>query len=156
MESIQICPACQTVWKDGVTCQDHFYQMLYWESEDPPLGVVHHLMVLCYHLQHPHLYSPEGATYSKGLLVDFINGVTPPESRQRSRDKVASDKRDWKITARPGHEGAHEHPLTWTMTAADVVAAGMVHYIDSVNAWAQSVYDTLKASDNLPRESSKR
>jgi hypothetical protein len=31
------------------TCQDNFYQMLYWEAENPALGIVHHLMVLSSH-----------------------------------------------------------------------------------------------------------
>src|SRR5512145_2930017 len=65
-------PECNAPWQEGQTCQDHFHQMLFWENEHPPLGEVHHLMVLCYHLQHPSLYAPEGLEYAKGLLVDFI------------------------------------------------------------------------------------
>lgn len=121
--------------------------MLYWESENPELGVVHHLMVLCYHLQHPSLYSPEGLEYSKGLLVDFVKrGLSTEEVRQRSRDQVDSGKRGWKVTARPDAHGAYDHPVQWTMTAADVVAAGKENYINSVQSWAQSVYEALRTA----------
>jgi hypothetical protein len=151
MESVITCPECGAAQSEGKSCQDDFYQMLYWEAEKPALGVVHHLMVLSYHLQHPILYSPDGLTYSMGLLVDFVErGITPDQSRQDSRPKVDSGKREWKVTARPGSHGAYEHPVTWTKTAADVVAAGMEHYIDSVRAWAKSLHESLAVSDNLP------
>ena len=53
--------------------------MLFWEAEKPSLGVVHHLMVLCYHLQHPHLYSPEMLLEARRMLADFVVGsVSPP------------------------------------------------------------------------------
>jgi hypothetical protein len=46
--------------------------MLYWEAEYSEYGVVHHLMVFCYHLQHPRLYSPQGLEVGKRLLTDFL------------------------------------------------------------------------------------
>jgi hypothetical protein len=146
MESTRACPECGAVWQGDTTCQDYFHQMLFWENENPANGVVHHLMVLCYHLQHPSLYSPEGLEYSKGLLVDFVEGGLSTEAvRQRSRDQVDSGKRAWKITARPDAHGVYDHPIRWTKTAADVVAAGADNYVDSVRSWAQAVYESLQA-----------
>lgn len=56
-----ICAACGALHFADATCQDDFYQMLYWESElmaeSVDLMETHFLMVACYHLQHPHLYS---------------------------------------------------------------------------------------------------
>jgi hypothetical protein len=145
MNETQHCPACGAAWVDGVTCTDHFHQMLFWEVQYPPLGEVHHLMVLCYHLQHPALYSPEGLRFSRGLLADFVaRGLTPAQVRQRSRDTVDSGRRTFKITGRPGAQGAYPQPPAWTMTAADVVADGAEGYIDNVRAWAQSVYAALR------------
>jgi len=150
METVQHCPACGAAWTDGNTCQDYFYQMGYWELEDSALYVVHHLMVLCYHLQHPHLYSREGLQFSSQLLVDFVErGVTTQTVRQQRRDALDSGNRTFKITARPDSVGAYPNPVHWTMTAADVVAGGADHYVDNVKAWAQSVYDALKNSGNL-------
>lgn len=146
MVNEQRCPDCGAAWVDGLTCTDHFHQMLFWEAETPPLGEVHHLMVLCYHLQHPALYSPAGLEFSRGLLEDFVvRGVTPAEVRQRDRDTVDSGKRNFKITGRLGAQGSYPQPVPWTMRAADVVAGGAAHYIDNVRAWAQSVHEALTA-----------
>jgi hypothetical protein len=139
-----ICPDCGAAQAGGVTCQDDFYQMLYWEAEEPARGEVHHLMVLCYHLQHPGLYSPEGLSHALGLLEDFVvHGIAPAEVRRRNRDMVASDQRTWKITARPDAHGAYERPIVWTMTAADVIAGGAAAYCDNVRLWARSVYEAV-------------
>lgn len=140
MTNDHICPECGAALSNEAACQDHFYQMLYWEAEEPARGEVHHLMVLCYHLQHPGLYSPEGLIHAQGLLADFVvRGIAPAEVRQRDRGKVASDQRTWKITARPGAHGAYDRPIAWTMTAADVTAGGADHYCDNVRAWARSI-----------------
>jgi hypothetical protein len=152
METTPICPECGAVWGGGKTCRDDFDQMLAWEYEDlARFGAVHHLMVLCYHLQHPSLYSPEGLSYGRQLLVDFIErGVTPSEVHQRNRERVDSSSRAWKIRGTPASHGDYEHPVAWRMTAADVIAGGTEHYCDNVRAWARAVLDDLKASGNLP------
>lgn len=139
------CPECGADWSNGATCEQHFHQMLYWEAADMEhLGVFHHLMVLCYHLQHPSLYSPEGLAHSRGLLVDFVvRGVTPQQVRQRDRDKVDSGKRDFKIKGTPQSHGSYPHPVVWTMRAADVVAGGSEHYVENVRRWAQWVVENL-------------
>lgn len=66
------CPECGAVLQGGETCAALFHQMLYWENEQPELGSVHHLMVLCYHLQHPCLLSKAGLDYGVELLRDFL------------------------------------------------------------------------------------
>ena len=144
------CPECGAPWPEGRTCADDFHQLLAWEFEDPRRWEVHHLTVLCYHLQHPSLYSPEGLRDGQQLLVQFVaQGVSPGEIRTRNRSRVDSGKRTWKITARPGAEGAYSHPVPWPMTAAQVVAGGPDAYCDSVRAWAESTLAALKASGNL-------
>lgn len=138
------CPECGAPWLNDLTCRDHFHQMLYWENEDPARGEVHHLMVLCYHLQHPSLYSAEGLAAGRRLLDDFVaNGLTPQEVRRHQRERVASGNRAWSITARDGNRGAYELPVEWKITAADVVAAGAEQYCASVRAWATSIHQDL-------------
>lgn len=140
------CPDCGAAHVNSVTCQDDFYQMLYWEAEEPARGEVHHLTVLCYHLQHPGLYSPAGLQHALGLLDDFIvRGKSPTEVRQINRDKVASDQRTWKITARPDAHGAYDCLIAWTLTAADVIAGGAAAYCDTVWLWARSVYAAVNS-----------
>ncbi len=121
--------------------------MLFWENEHPPLGEVHHLAVLCYHLQHPSLYAPEGLEYAKDLLVDFLEcGLSPQEVRRRSRDQVDSGKRSWKVKSRGNARGAYPHPVRWSLTAADVTAGGASQYVDRVRQWACSIFADLKRS----------
>jgi hypothetical protein len=144
------CPECGAVWQDERTCQEHFNQMLAWEAEYPDKTMaVHHLMVLGYHLQHPHLYSPQALQGAKKLLAAFVaEGITPAEARRRQAAVVDSGKRTWKITGTPTSSGAYEHPVQWPMTVVDVTAAGVDPYIENVQAWARSMYEALKASGN--------
>jgi hypothetical protein len=144
-EKVPSCPECGAPWPVGQTCQDFFHQFLFWENEEPARGEVHHLMVLCYHLQHPSLYSAEGLAYARGLLADFVErGLTPAEARRRNRELVASGKREWSITARLGNQGAYERPVVWAMTAADVIDAGPDAYRDNVRRWARSIAHSLR------------
>ncbi len=151
METRQACPECGASWKEGETCQDHFHQMLFWENENPAYGEVHHLLVLCYHLQHPSLYSREGLNYAKGLLIDFLeHDLSPQVARQRDRLKIGSDQRAWKIKAAPTSRGSYPRPIQWTMTAADVTSGGVENYCENVRLWARSILDAIQSLNNFP------
>jgi hypothetical protein len=140
----ELCPECGAEWQTGQTCQDDFHHMLFWEAENPALGEVHHLTVLCYHLQHPSLYSPEGLEYAKGLLAEFIeHGAAPQDIRKQRSTQSSSEVRAFKITGTPESHGAYSTPVEWTQRARDVVQAGADQYLASVRAWAQSVYDSV-------------
>jgi hypothetical protein len=143
------CPDCGAPQSAGETCEAHFHQLLFWEAEHPDYAAqLHHLMVLCYHLQHPGLYSPEGLIEARRLLVDFLDGGLSPQTvRQRNRARVDSGARTWTITARAGARGAYHSPVAWPMTIADVVAGGVEAYCDNVRTWAQSIHAALAAAD---------
>lgn len=144
------CPECGAALPAGKSCMDDFHQMLFWEAEDQRLGVVHHLMVPSFYIQHPSLYSPEGLRFSQRLLLDFVeHGLSPEEARRRNRDQVDSGKRDWKIKGAPESQGSYARPVPWTMRACDVTASGMDHYVAQVRTWAQSICDSLKAAGYL-------
>jgi hypothetical protein len=136
---------------NGQTCVDHFHQMLYWEAENPAYGAeVHHLMVLCYHVQHPGLYSPAGLNEARRLLVEFVeHGLSPAEARQRNRARVDSSRRNWKIKGTAASHGSYAQAIAWKMTAADVVASGAENYCDNVRGWARSINDALKAMQSI-------
>jgi hypothetical protein len=72
MELHPRCAECGAVLTGVQTCQDYFYRMLYWETEDTRVLDVHHLMVLCYHLQHPSLYTSDGLVMARQLLTEFV------------------------------------------------------------------------------------
>lgn len=144
MDFQPICPDCGAVLPSGTSCQELFDQMLFWEWEYPPLGEVHHLMVLCFHLQHPHLYSPEGLAHARQLLDQFVvQGVFPAEVRQQKRAQVNSANRTWKITGTPTSFGAYEFPVTWTITAVDIIIGGPENYCERVRGWARSIQQVL-------------
>ncbi len=144
------CPECGAAWPDGQTCVDAFHTLGFWEMDGGLLDV-HHLMVLCYHLQHPSLYSPEGLASAMRLLAEFVDGgVTPQAVRRRNAKSLDSGARRHKIKGTPASHGAYAHPVAWSMTVADVVAAGMDRYYDSIRAWARSVLESLGEAGNLP------
>jgi hypothetical protein len=143
------CPECGADWSGGETCTDQFYTMLAWEL-DHQLYDVHHLMVIAYNLQHPSVYSPQTLEDVKGMLVAFLEqGVTPQQMRQKIKRLVDSSVRTHKITGTAEAHGEHAQPVTWTMTAFDVTAAGIEQYYASVRAWAWSVLRALRESGNM-------
>lgn len=138
------CPDC-----GGKSCEDHFHQMLFWEAEFPELGVVHHYLVLCYHLQHPRLYSAETLPTAKQMLGEFLAGATPQQMRVKLHQQADSGKRTHTITGTPASFGRYQNPVQWTLTAQDVVTAGTEAYLVMVERWAQSIYRALQTSSNL-------
>jgi hypothetical protein len=149
METAKRCPECGADWSNGLTCTDHFHLMGAWELENQ-LYDVHHLMVLCYHLQHPSLYSPEGLRDAQQLLVMFLEeGLTPQRVRKRIGKAVDSGTRTYRIKGTPTSCGAYTHPVQWTMTAADVTRGGLDNYYAAVRSWADSVLKSLRASKNV-------
>jgi hypothetical protein len=146
--SSSICPECGGALAPGAACAEYFHQMLFWENERAENGAVHHLAVLCYYLQHPSRYSPDGLVYAQELLVEFVEqGARPQQVRRQRRDQLASGKRSWKVTSRCGSVAAYPHPPHWTLTAADVVAAGIEQYRDSVHAWAAALLRAIRAAN---------
>lgn len=138
------CPECQADLGKNENCDAYFQQMLYWEYEDPANWRVHHLTVLCYHLQHPALYSPEGLDHGRHLLQQFVvEGLSPEQVRQQQKHQVASDNRGWKIRGTADSHGRYDPPIQWRMTAANVVAGGIKKYCQNVELWAAAVYDQL-------------
>jgi hypothetical protein len=140
------CPACGADQSDGKTCEDHFHQMLFWENEYPDYTwPVHHLMVASYYIQHPHLYSPDGLTFSINLLKEFLSGVDPRQKAKDMRPGVQSDIRNFKIKGTPDSHGSYPVAVPWTMFAHDVTAQPVEQYADAIWAWARSIYHALQS-----------
>jgi hypothetical protein len=141
----QECPDCGASLSENQSCEAYFHQMLFWENEEPANGRVHHLMVLCYHLQHPALYSPEGLAYGRQLLKRFVvDGESPQNVRRQMKSQVGSNNRDWKIRASADSQGSYDHPISWRMNAADVVSGGIDNYCQNVEKWAAAIQEQLE------------
>ena len=119
MSSAPTCPECATVWQDGETCQDCFYQMLYWEAENPGYGEVHHLMVLCYYPSSiPACTRPKVWKRACGCWwISWKAIYLPQEARRRMQGKVSSRRRHWKLVATPQASGAYPYPVRWEYLA---------------------------------------
>ena len=143
------CPECCAELRHGETCEDHFHLMGAWEL-DHQLYDVHHLMVRCYHLQHPSLYSLEGLAGAKKLFVEFLEqGVSPQEMRQRISKEVDSGVRAYKIKGTPELHGQYAKPIRWTMWASDVTHAGIENFYASVEKWSELILKSLREWGNL-------
>ena len=155
-QSKTICTSCWAVHTVAMTCQDDFYQMLYWEQELMAEGMnlmdVHFLMVACYHMQHPHLYSSETLIEIRRNVAEFLKGRRNIDDiRRKTGEAARSDRRKHKITGYDGNHGGYATPVQWTMRAMDVVAAGKDQYVVSVRRWAKSVIAALEDVEVVAR-----
>lgn len=145
MPSANPCPSCGAALLDGQSCADDFGLLLSWEWQYN-MQAVHHLLVLGYHLQHPHLYSQQGLRGGLDLLRQFMTESKPPSQvRAAIRESVSNSQRSEPITARTGNIGAYDEQPAWSLTIADVVAAGPQRFYDSVRAWLESQVIALRA-----------
>lgn len=144
------CSECGAVWHGGITCLDHFHQMLAWEFESPgDAGAVHHLTVLCYNLQHPSVYSPDALIEAKALLARYVvDGVSPQQIRSEYQETLDSGTRSYKIRGNPDSYGTYAHPVNWKTTIKHITAGGLDGYCKRVEDWAKSVYEGLLVSGN--------
>ena len=145
------CPACGApADNNDLWCRLAFEQLLVWDFTDPTAGAVHHFTVLCYQLQHPHLYTQAGLDNAKHLLYQFlIQNISPPQMRQAIKQSVGSDVRDFKISATDTDKGAYSTPITWSYTAYDVMGDGITGYPERVHHWAKTIYDALVGAGEM-------
>lgn len=151
MSKSEACPSCSASWPSGGhTCTEAFNKILAWEL-DHKLYDVHHLLVLCFHIQHPELYSPEALIWALRALVEFLNtDLTPAELRQRAGHQFNPATRTHRIQGTPESHGSYKNPPDWSIHITDVVAGGLESYYASINSWSLSIYKDLLMAGNLP------
>jgi hypothetical protein len=138
----KVCSLCGARYPDGNRCQERFDLALAKELEDPAYGVVHHLTVPAYLLQH-NRYSAAGWGWSRALLAEFVRGgISPAEARRAYRRQLDSGNRDWSVTREPAFE--HFDQIVWTTTIADVRFDSAEVFCADIRAWAEAV---LAATD---------
>ncbi len=131
------CPECGA---PEILCKPRFDEFLVLEFTDAGYGVVHHLTVAAYMLQHSSKLTREGWLHMRGLLREFLVENKPPAFiRRQNRDLVDSGKRKFKIASKDGLPVITKS--TWTKTILDVRTGNAEVYCEDVTAWAKSVLE---------------
>jgi hypothetical protein len=132
------CPQCGAATLPGETCHGRFGLCLALEYQNPAaFGAVHHLMVLCYMLQH-NAYSREAWLEARNMLAQFVQeGVTPAEIRRQNRARLDSGRRAGSITKEA--KLTEVNAIQWTRTIADVRLDNPDSYCADVVQWATAV-----------------
>lgn len=135
------CPECGA--PDNL-CQTRFDELLILEFTDPGYGVVHHLTVATYMLQHSSKLTREGWLYERDLLRKFlVENKSPALIRQQIKDTVNSGKRTFKIKSKDGVPVINKS--TWKTTILNVSAENAGVYCEDITAWAWSVLEEANA-----------
>ncbi len=132
------CPECGASLAAETSCQVIFEAFLALEYTFADYARVHMLTVACFMIQHGR-YSDEALVGIAGSLRAVLQeGVSAGELRSRTAPVVRSDRREWKVTRRPG-----DRPLprvAWSLTIADVAEqyTDPASYCEWVERWARS------------------
>jgi len=131
------CPECGA---PEILCKPRFDEFLVLEFTDAGYGVVHHLTVAAYMLQHSSKLTREGWLHMRGLLREFLVENKPPAFiRRQNRDLVDSGKRKFKIASKDGVPIINKS--AWMKTILDVRTGNAEVYCEDVTAWAKSVLE---------------
>ena len=141
------CEKCGGSFNNREGCADRYQRALANEFENPEYGIVHHLTVPCYHLQH-NLYSKEGWIKVRQILHQFLNeGLTADKARNINRDIYDNGKRNYSITK--GETFADVDKINWTFTIADIHFDTPEVYCNTIKTWAISILkDSAAICDN--------
>ncbi|QZT64677.1 DUF5946 family protein [Mycolicibacterium austroafricanum] len=128
------CPHC------GVeACEARFQDCLERDYTDPGYGVVHHLTVGAYMLQH-NSFLDENIAGTVDFLLRHLD-QTPDESAKRAIRRWADGPR--RVARRDEHTSPSAPQGGWTSSIADVDVTTAEAYRTTVRAWAAAVCAAL-------------
>lgn len=123
---------------NAVGCEERFHAFLALEFADAGYGVVHHLTVAAYMLQHPQQLSMDGWRMMRETLRAFlVEGVSPAQRRKQVRHKMDSGARSWSV--RKGPRLVLPDEFAWSQTIAAIDDSSPEQYCSDIEAWARSV-----------------
>ncbi|WP_052668571.1 DUF5946 family protein [Nitriliruptor alkaliphilus] len=129
METPTACDRCA-----AVDCEARFHACLAADFSDPAYGVVHHLVVPTYGLQHG-WYTEQAAPRLVEFVLDHLDREPTDHDRREIRRLTDGATR---VRAR----GPGAAPVAWQHNVADVDVASAEAYVATVRAWAASVART--------------
>jgi hypothetical protein len=131
MGTIAACASCGVV-----ECETAFHACLAADFSDARYGMVHHLVVATYGLQHG-WYTDEATPG----IVDFVLAHLddPPTDGDRRAIRVATDG-----PVQVRRRSPHPLPIEWKLTVDHVDRESARAYVATVRAWAASVAEALR------------
>lgn len=138
------CPECGAPWTAEDNCTTRFHHFMALEMTNADYGVVHHLTVAAYMLQHPSQLSQRGWLEERALLKQFlVDGLSPAAVRAQHRHELDSGKRDWSLKKIP----CLELPPTfsWALTILSVDDSTPERYRRDIEIWARQVLQDASA-----------
>jgi hypothetical protein len=139
------CTECGAENTDERTCETRYHACLVKEFTESGYGIVHHLTVAAYMLQHSSKLSLQAWLETRMLLREFlVENKLPAEIRKQNKDNLDSGRRNWKITAKDGI--AKITRTEWTKTILNVSLKNAEAYCADVTLWAQAA---LKDSEEI-------
>lgn len=130
MEAVPICERCS-----ADDCQARFHRCLAADFSDPAYGVVHHLVVAAYGLQHG-WYTEESEPRMVAFVLSHLDRHPTEHDRQQIRLATEGAVR---VRARDPRSVA----VSWDRSVADVDVTDADAYVATVRGWAGSVARTL-------------
>lgn len=134
------CPQCGAALQSEMQCLERFERCLTKDYEQPAtFGAVHHLIVICYMLQH-NAYSRQGWLEAREMLAQFNRQDIPPEAlRKRNFRRFDSRHRQWKLVQGP--KIPQVEAIVWTRTILNVRLDTAEAYCSDAKRWATSVLE---------------
>jgi hypothetical protein len=125
------CSGCEVV-----DCEARFHACLAADFSDPSYGVVHHLVVATYGLQHG-WYTEQATPW----MVEFVRSHLDREPTDRDRQEVrhVADGAT-RVRAR----APRDPRVVWERSVADVDVHSPDAYVSTVRTWAGSVVRSLE------------
>jgi hypothetical protein len=125
-------PACAHCGVDD--CEAKFHDCLVRDFTDPDYGVVHHLTVGAYMLQH-NVYTDEMASAMTDFVLRHLD--EPPSDAEKHKIRAWTDGPQRVTRRRPAPPIVP--PGGWSLTIADVDLESAERYRNTIRVWAQAV-----------------
>lgn len=133
------CPECGGLYDEADGCATQFGLMLEREFVDPTYGIVHHLTVAGYMLQHATRLSRRGWLEMRALLRKHLReGVDVEGLKRHIRAAGVTSFKGWSFKP-DGTRMDEAIGFAWSQTIATIDLSSGERYGDDVRRWADSV-----------------
>ncbi len=141
------CQECGGLYAENEGCATQFGLMLEREFVDPAYGVVHHLTVAGYMLQHATRLSRRGWLEMRRLLRKHLReGVDVEGLKRHIRASGVTSLKGWSLKP-DGTRMDEAIGFAWSETVATIDLSSAESYCEGVSRWADSVLNDAESID---------